>query len=85
MFKKKLAVLSRRLRKAAVVVLMVGANLLVFGLLVLASHTTIKTATNHGHPWIGWAAVVVFWLILIAAGIGMGSSGNNEKGKEGNN
>ena len=85
MFKKKLAVLSRRLRKAAVVVLMVGANLLVFGLLVLASHTAVQAATRHGHSWIGWAAVVVFWLILIAAGIGMGSSGNNEKGKEGNN
>ena len=81
MFKR----LLRRLRKAVWVALAGITYLGTLLFLLWTSHTTIKTATNHGHPWIGWAAVVVFWLILIAAGMGMRSSGNDEKGKEGNN
>jgi len=76
---KKLVVLSRRLRKAAVVVLMVGIDLLVFGLLVLASHTAVQAATRHGHSWIGWAGVVFFWLVLLVAGMRMQFSDGKEK------
>jgi len=79
MFKR----LLRRLRKAVWVALAGITYLGTLLFLLWTSHTTIKTATNHGHPWVGWALVVSFWLIIIiAAGIGMESSGN---GKEGNN
>ena len=78
---KKLVVLSRRLRKAAVVVLMVGMALGSVFLLFWASRTTIQLAARNGHSWIGWVAVVVFWLILLAAG--SYSYPWEKKGKEG--
>jgi len=62
---KKLVVLSRRLRKAAVVVLTGGIFVGMFLLLLWASHTTVQLATSNGHPWIGGVAVGVFWLVVI--------------------
>jgi len=81
MFKKKLAVLSRCLHKAAMVIFTVGMALGMLFLLFWASRTTIQLAARNGHSWIGWVAVVVFWLILLAAG--SYSYPWEKKGKEG--
>ena len=71
------------LKKASPYIVGVCLLISVFLLLVRASRMVVQAATRSGYSVVGWVAVIVFWLILIVAGMldsGAPTSGSEEKG-----
>ncbi|MBU4352897.1 MAG: hypothetical protein KJ939_07515 [Nanoarchaeota archaeon] len=71
------------LKKASPYIVGVCLLISVFLLLVGASRMVVQAATRSGYSVVGWVAVIVFWFILIVAGMRQGSassSGSDEKG-----